>query len=65
VASPSSPAGETAALAEPSTSAEAAGLETVEEHPPAEENGKIESSEDGKTKVPGESGPDGSGGEEK
>ena len=64
-ASPSSPEGETAALEEPPASTEAAGLETVEEHPSAEGNGKVESPEEDKTKASGEPGPDGSGGGEK
>jgi N utilization substance protein A len=64
-ASPSSAAGETAALEEPSAGAEAAGLEAVEEHPSAEENDKIESSEEDQTQAPGEPGPGGSGGGKK
>jgi N utilization substance protein A len=64
-ASPSTPTGESAALEEPPAGAEAAALETVEEHPSAKENEKIEPPEEGKAQEPGESSPDGSGGAEK
>ncbi len=61
----SSPAEEIAATDELEATAEAAGLETVEEQKPAGENNKIEPSGDGDTQVPGESGPEGAGGGEK
>jgi N utilization substance protein A len=58
-ASPSLPTEETAGMAEP------VGAETVEEHAPAEESEKIESSGEGEPRVSGETGSTGAGGEEK